>query len=95
MPKPLESLLGAKARKTYDSIILRTFASTQYPEEQSPQQLSLLPDEPVADISSRPCPSCNLYQVREAAGSGCHHKSLVCANCDRWIKWLGNPKGEA
>ncbi len=93
-----KTLLGGRALvhlKACDLIVPTALPKNQYPEERSPQQLNLFPDEPAADISSRPCPSCNSSQVKEAAGSGCHHKSLVCANCDRWLKWIGKPRGGA
>lgn len=41
MPKPLESLLGAKARITCNSIVPRTFAQNQYPEQRSLPSLTL------------------------------------------------------
>lgn len=95
MPNPQQRLWGAARTISCSPIVPRTPASPQESEEsqaQSPKQLSLFPDKPAADISKQPCPSCNSYQVRESAGLACHHKSLVCANCSRWLKWLSKPK---
>jgi hypothetical protein len=36
-----------------------------------------------------PCASCGSIERKLGAGKGPHTASLKCAECDRFIKWLG------
>ncbi len=35
------------------------------------------------------CQRCDSSETKLGAGKAPHTASLVCAECDRWIKWVG------
>lgn len=34
------------------------------------------------------CQSCRSLNLRIGSGSGPHHASLICGDCDRHVRWL-------
>ncbi len=41
------------------------------------------------------CPKCNGTEAKLGDGKPPHSASLRCANCNRWIKWIGKAELKA
>lgn len=58
-------------------------------------QLNLFPSPDQAEnITSHPCPRCGSNKAIQTSGVGPHYAALRCGSCDRFLKWLPNPRTE-
>ncbi len=96
MQNPPNGPRRAKARnKNTTYIVPPASVPTQDLAAQSPHQLSLFNAPAQATVPIAPCAQCGETQGKQTPGRGPHFAQLRCATCNRFIKWIGKPRGAA